>query len=363
MTITSATVATDSGFLDSAKRRRINELLATFRASYVRTAQVRIVENDLECMLAFGPPEPGSERSARTYLLIGESGAGKSTILERFLRRHPPVPEALRERMEVVYLEVPAAGTKIASMRAILEALGVRLRNRETEGDLTRLLLTHLREMGVRVLILDESQHLLNKRTGCFAYDTADWLKTLANGGIALVIAGTPEAALAYQLNEQLERRSMGAQRLAPFRWKASASQAQGAISCEDEDEGDEWIELLTGLLTRIPLAESDYLLSGDMPHRLHLATGGYLGRLMDFLALVVMEAVMAGTETIDRELLMLAEERRRDVANPHWVNVFRLVSLDGFQPPKKDTSRRTRLRRGVRAPRQADIGHLDEAA
>lgn len=45
----------------------------------------------------------------------------------------------------------------------------------------------------------------------------------------------------------------------------------------------------------------------------------------------------------------MLAEERRRDLENPDWVNVFQLVSLDGYEPPAKDNSRRTRLRRGRR--------------
>ncbi|MGG5823650.1 TniB family NTP-binding protein [Falsiroseomonas sp. HW251] len=362
------------GFLNASKQARAAQLLAELRRHYILSPQVQAVANDLDCMLAFGPPEPGSKRPARTYLLIGESGAGKSTILKRFLERHPPVADRLGDIMQVVYAEVPAAGTKIAAMRALLEALGVRLRTRETEADLTRLLVTHLRGMGVRVLILDEAQHLLNRRTGYFAYELADWFKSLANAGIALVIAGTPEAAMAFNLNEQLARRSMGAQCLRPFVWNGSDAgddTPDGGGKADDnapdgdsnESDGTDWLELLTALSKKIPLQDAKYLITDDMPHRLFWATGGYLGRLMDFLADVVMEAVMAETEVIDRDLLMLVEERRRDFQNPDWVNVFQIASLADYEPPTRDTSRQTRLRRGRRMPRQADIGNLEEAA
>ncbi|MFC0386799.1 TniB family NTP-binding protein [Muricoccus vinaceus] len=235
-------------------------------------------------------------------------------------------------------------------MRAILAALQVQgVSSRATEADLTRILVHHLREMGVRLLILDEAQHLTDSETGRFAYVTADWFKSLANSGIALVIAGTPEAALAYSLNEQLERRSMGSQKLSSFEWDGG-------------DEGSHWITLLRGLLTKVPLDDASYLLCGDVPHRLHLATGGYLGRLVDFLSLVIMEAGKRGAYVVDRELLMAVEERRRNFQNPDWLNVFALVSLEGYEPPSRDTTRKTRIRKGKRRPRQQDIEHPEAA-
>ena len=324
------------------------EMLAKFQRMYLRHNQILDIEDDLECILAFGPPEEGVDRPARTYLLVGDSGAGKSTILKRFWNQHAVVSEELRERMDVVYSEVPAAATRPGTMRAILTALGVGVSSRATEADLTRILVHHLRGMGVRVLILDEAQHLVDRETGRFAYATADWFKSLANSGIALVIAGLPEAALAYEHNVQLERRSMGSQRLRGFEW-------------DGDDEGD-WMTLLRGLVGRLPLADTSCLLTGDIPHRLHMVTGGYLGRLVDFLSLVIMEAGKRSLTGVSRELLMTVEERRRDVQNSDWLNVFALVSLDGYQPPLRDTSRRTRIRRGARRPRQQDIEHPEAA-
>jgi len=337
-----------SGRLDEDAKRNTGRMLEEFQRMYLRHPQIMRIEEDLECILAFGPPEEGVERPARTYLLVGDSGAGKSTILKRFWKRHAAVSEEFRERMDVVYSEVPAAATRPGTMRAILTALGVEVNSRATEADLTRILVHHLREMGVRVLVLDEAQHLVDSQTGRFAYATADWFKSLANSGIALVIAGLPEAALAYDQNVQLERRSMGSQRLRGFEW-------------DGDDEG-EWMILLGGLVSKVPLADTSCLLTGDIPHRLHMTTDGYLGRLVDFLSMVIMEAGMRSLTEVTRELLMIVEERRRDVRNPDWLNVFALVSLDGYEPPLKDTSRRTRIRRGTRRPRQQDIEHPEAA-
>lgn len=79
----------------------------------------------------------------------------------------------------------------------ILAGLGAAASSRATEADLTRRLVHHLRRMGVRVLILDEAQHRVDRKTGKFAYETADWLKILSNSGISVVIAGLPEASTA----------------------------------------------------------------------------------------------------------------------------------------------------------------------
>ncbi|WP_426954582.1 TniB family NTP-binding protein [Muricoccus radiodurans] len=327
---------------------RTKAMLAQFRTNiYLNHPQLEAIELDLEGVLAFGPPEKGNPQPARTYLLVGASGAGKSTILHRFLARHPPVKEVLRDLMEVVYAEVPASATRSGTIRAILEGLGVSPKARATEADLTRSLVHYLRGMGVRVLILDEAQHLMDWKTGRFAYDTADWLKTLSNSGLSIVIAGTPEASMAYHLNEQLGRRSMGQAEIESFPWGGP-------------DPQSEWMMIVEALAPKIPLLNASLLLEGDIPHRLHLATAGYLGRLVDFMALIIMEAGKQGATAMDRHLLMAVEQRRRDLDDPEWVNVFALVSLADYEAPVRDTSRRTRIRRGRRLPRQEDVGHLE---
>ncbi|MFC0386798.1 TniB family NTP-binding protein [Muricoccus vinaceus] len=88
--------------------QRTKTMLTEFQSTYLRHPQIIDIETDLESILAFGPPEEGVERPARTYLLVGEAGAGKSTILKRFRNRHAVVSDDLHDRMEVVYAEVPA---------------------------------------------------------------------------------------------------------------------------------------------------------------------------------------------------------------------------------------------------------------
>lgn len=141
----------------------------------------------------------------------------------------------------------------------------------------------------------------------------------------------------------------MGQAEIEGFRWDGA-------------DPESERLMIFAALSARIPLLNSALLLEGDIPHRLHHANSGHLGRLADFMALIIMEAGKQEATAIDRQLLMAVEQRRRDLQDPEWVNVFALVRLADYEPSVRDGSRKTRITRGRRAPRQEDIGHLKAA-
>ena len=70
----------------------------------------------------------------------------------------------------------------------------------------------------MRVLILDEAQHLVIPEKRQLNFEAADWVKGLANKGVcAVMLAGVPDAWEAYMYNGQLRRRSFGNRRLTPF--------------------------------------------------------------------------------------------------------------------------------------------------
>jgi hypothetical protein len=321
------------------------EALMKFKGRYIGHNALTEADRRLEQVLRYSP-EPGTARwPARTYLLTGPSGSGKSTALKRFCDRHPPVREQLRDHHPVVYLEVPAKATKKATMHALLGALHAGIVNaRASEAALTLQLTAHLHGMGVRMLVLDEAQHLFDSDNAKFAWDTADWLKSLANAGIAVVVAGLPEAARAFDLNIQLKRRYLGRTELAPF-------------DMESPYDREAWFMLVKLCADLYPLRNAGLLSEEVIAYRLHALADGCFGRLMDFLHMVGIEAAsdaedgeFSGLERgefpeLTTDLLSRSAERLRESANPGWVNIFDLEQPVPQRQPDDASHRKTRLR------------------
>lgn len=327
--------------------------LLRFKNRYFRHSAAQEVEQHLEQVLRYAPHPGNPKWPARTYLLTGPSGSGKSSILRRFCTKHAPVAERLRDHSPVVYVEVPARATKKGTMHALLHALRAGIVNhRASEAALTVQLTHHLDGMGVRMLILDEAQHLFDNDSEKFAWDTADWIKSLANAGFAVVVAGLPAAAQAFDLNIQLKRRCLGRTELSRF-------------NLEDETDHAQWGELVEACAEVYPLRNAKLLTNELVVPRLHAQSEGCFGRLMDFLHMVGIESTTDITDDdgeypeLTMMLLARTAERLRERHNRAWVNFFDFDAgaPDFVAPPvaEESLSRTTRLRRRRRAQEVAD--------
>jgi hypothetical protein len=156
-----------------------------------------------------------------------------------------------------------------------------------------------MKAAGVRVLLVDETNHLVEKRTTEKAQtkenrQTADWFKELGDiSGISVVVTGLSHVSRMYSDNDQLENRGLVGARIHPYAWRVDADRIQfentiKAGSAHMKDHG--WsINVDADLLTRVA----------------YFGGGGYIGKARDFL--VRIEEIADTRKQLDINLLARA--------------------------------------------------------
>ncbi|MDL4776797.1 TniB family NTP-binding protein [Actinomadura xylanilytica] len=279
--------------------RRVARLPAAERLAYVRadrwigyTRATQAVTR-LEELLTW----PAKQRMPN-LLLIGPTNNGKSMIVEKFRRTHPPVSHSDREEIPVLVVQMPSDPKVARFYTALLSALGAPLRPRQVLPVLEQLTLRLLRETGVRVLVIDELHNALAGR-GEARREFLNLLRFLGNElRIPLVGVGTRDAYLAVRSDDQLENR------FAPFvlpRWEP------------DTEAG----ALLASFAAAFPLRRRSHLAAPEMVEYLLARSEGTIGELAALLTDAAVAAIESGEEAINQRTLLMADyagptERRR---------------------------------------------------
>ncbi|GIK96338.1 MAG: hypothetical protein BroJett029_05470 [Alphaproteobacteria bacterium] len=155
---------------------------------------------------------------AECQLLMGPSGAGKTSIIRRFLRDFPAedTPTGLVQR--VLYVESPTRCATKPLAEAILAALEDPNPARGTEAEMVARIIKQLAGQRTELLIIDEVNHVVAQSRAA-TYESANFFKRLLNQTrCPILFAGLPEA-FSLMENEQLERRSRAVIRLEPYDW------------------------------------------------------------------------------------------------------------------------------------------------
>jgi hypothetical protein len=232
-------------------------------------------------------------------LLIGPTNNGKSMIVEKFRRAHPPIPHEDREETPVLVVQMPSDPSVGRFYTALLAALGAPLRPvRSRLADLEQLVLRLLRAAGVRTLVIDELHNILGGRADqCREF--LNLLRFLGNElKIPLVGVGIRDAYLAIRSDDQLENR------FAPLtlpRWEPDAD------ACT----------LLASFAASFPLRRPSLIATAEMAGYLLTRSEGTIGELTSLLTDAATVAIESGEEAINQRTLLLAPyegptERRR---------------------------------------------------
>jgi hypothetical protein len=177
------------------------------------TRQYTQALNDLSYFIDIAPC--GREGSGAS--LIGPAGSGKSTIVSALLKDHPPRSENGKTIRPILVAEVPSKPSIRSFYVALMEQLGGPVLARETNGSLRNRILRFIKETGVRVIVLEEFQHLARK-VGVDSYGVCDTIKSLMNEGrIGILFVGVPEAETVVQMDDQILTRRVMAIRLYSF--------------------------------------------------------------------------------------------------------------------------------------------------
>ena len=239
--------------------------------------------------------------------VIGESGAGKTSLISWYLARNPIEPRSDFDQFPVLVVQTPSKPTIKNLAEAVLRALGAPM-IRETEAEKTNRILELLVRHGVELIFIDEFQHFVDRRSAA-TLEVTDWLKALVDASKrAVVLVGLPRSEIIVRQNEQLRRRFAKRCELLPF-------------SNNTENAWLEFRAVLRELHRRSPVPAENFHES-DLARRFMNASEG----LISYLVSIVSGAIDIASRTnrrIDREILAAAFEEEVWPGVPDDLNPF----------------------------------------
>lgn len=216
-------------------------------------------------------------------LIYGDTGMGKTKIVRKFERDHPPKFSQITgvDHRPVVVAQVPSEPIERDLYRELLASMGAPAMTGGTlarEKDICRSL---LRTVGAKMIILDEVNGML---AGTFRQQRIflNAIRFLANDlRIPLVCAGTDLARQALLTDAQL------AERFEAFHLKPWQNDVAFA-------------GLLKSFERILPLREPSDLISGEARERIHKLTSGVTARIFRLIETAAEAAVRSGKERLD---------------------------------------------------------------
>ncbi len=273
---TSHLTAAAAEFLSRPNELRIRAILAERWIQYPRAGEVLQVLNRLL-------DHPRTTRMP-SIAIYGDSGMGKTMIMEKFRRDHPPEfdPGANVERTRVLALQMAGKPGERRLYAQIIAALGAPLNPRATVVELEQVTLRLMRAVDVHILLLDEIHNILagTFREQRIVFNTLRYLSNELK--ISLVCFGVAEAREAISGDVQLARRF---DEYPLPRWSAEESFEQ----------------LILAIIRNLPLRQPT-VLSARAVRRILQVTGGITARVFRLLNELAIEAIESGAERITDE-------------------------------------------------------------
>ncbi len=223
--------------------------------------------------------------------MVGPTNNGKTAIAEHFVRAHwqHAADDGEHEVIPVLLVQMPASPTIDRLYAAILVGVGVPGAMYGRSASRESMALRLLREVGCRMLVLDELQNLL-AATASRQRELLNLLRYLGNElRIPLACLGTREAYLAIRSDDQLENR------FEPFLlppWQ------------DDQEFG----RLLASFETVLPLRERSGLGAPALRAHVLRRSEGTIGEVSALLVAATEAALLAGGERIDAIALDAAD-------------------------------------------------------
>lgn len=250
-------------------------------------------------------------KAAQGLAFVGQSGSGKSTVIDYYGRKFPFQHGPTGRRMPVVRVITPESPTVKTLAQAFLDAMDAPSAKGTTQ-EKTKRFIKYVHDCGVQMLIIDEFQHFLEGggRATQRVRSITDWLKNLLTECEAVVVlVGLPKSIRALNVNEQLRRRFASPHEMKPFAYVTAEQQR-------------DFQDLLASLQQLLP-CPSVALDTPEMARLFYFATMG----LIDYVVKILDGAVSAGGTGPNGELQQrdLAEAFREHVwaSCPEALNPF----------------------------------------
>lgn len=236
--------------------------------------------------------------------VIAPSGCGKTALIN-CLTKAIPSRDPLYEGIRSISVSAEANSTIGHLVSGLMKGLGYPPSIRaSTLYEQSSLLASALRERGVIVVFIDESQHIFRGKRSNSAAAITDWIKQISDEGeVVVVMLGTREMRPLFEFNEQL------------------GSRAPAHFELREFERNAAWIGLLKKISETVTKLDLSAIFT-NLNKPLHLATGGALRPLKQLLLAGAMEAIEKKSPTLEQIHLASGYEKIFG-ADPRIPNPF----------------------------------------
>ena len=258
--------------------------------------------------------------------LEGRPGAGKTTLVTTYAAAFPRYETAEGTKVPVFYVETPSPVTVKGMAARMLEVLGDPAAHKGPLWAMNARLIYYLKEAcEVQLVILDDFHHLIDRKTRLILETVSDWLKVLIKETQLpfLVVGIDDEVRAILKTNAQLARLFAACEKLPPFQWEP---QTEAGVK-----EFAAFIKYAEQGLDR-PL--SDEISRYELLHRLHYATEGVIGHVMNLLRQADFLAKEQQLDTLTLSILSQVFNKRFGEQFPTKINPFEVATNQSFVPP-----------------------------
>ena len=208
---------TDADMLASMSeaRRDRARFLDRLYGTHLQTGVDTVVQNSIGRLAEeAAAARDGNRTEGRALFVIGETGAGKTRIVNAALDSLPELQATQTEMATispVARIVAPSPMTLLQLGQEILHAIGYPMQRKVQESAIWREVRTQLKLRGVRVIHIDEGQHMLAWRNPQEMEKLANTLKNTMqrrDWPVWFVVSGLPELADFVGRDRQIQRRS-----------------------------------------------------------------------------------------------------------------------------------------------------------
>ncbi len=259
-------------------------------------------------------------------IVVGDTGAGKTTLIDKYLAKNPRSDTNDGSVIPILSTSLPPNATPITASEQLLSDLGdpLAFSRGNDPVKIAQEVSDLMTSCGVELIIIDEFQHMIDRKSKQILHSAADWLKMLiVRSKIPVVLFGMPYSVLILEANNQLAGRFELQHTLEPFRLNNKENRAL-------------YKTFLTMLDDALPFHESSALASPDMMKRIYAFSQGNLRRIRKLINRSSRLALRDNSNKILLEHFAKAAPKVSRAAcekqNPFRVNVN---ELNIKQPPK----------------------------
>ncbi len=260
-------------------------------------------------------------------MVFGASGVGKTTVIKKYLSQNKRESEMRGDLIPVLHIELPDNAKPVDVARELLLEMGDPLALYDTDlARLTKKLTDLIPLVGVRLIIIDEFQHLVEERSNRVLTQVGNWLKMILNKTkCPIILFGMPYSKLVLQANSQLHGRFSIQFELRPF----SYEEGKGTFK-----------KFLEHLDKALPFEKQAGLANGGLQKKLYAFSQGNMRSLRNLIYQASIEAIDKQHETITEEDFAFASYLTSGDKPSTWKNPFDKnvkVTKDMLRSPPTD--------------------------